>query len=300
MALATVYVVWGSTYLAIRVVVHPAGGSGLPPLLSAGVRFGLAGAIMLALTAGRPAADGRPDPLGRRQWRAALIVGSALPAGGNGLVSVAELHVASGIAALVIATVPLWVAIITFAGRSEGPSARDVAGLLLGFAGVSLLVASRGDGQATLGGLALLCLAALSWGAGSVYARGAPLPRRPLVGTGMEMLCGGGVLVLAGLLRGEAGAVHLADVTPAAWVALGYLVVIGSMVGFTAYVWLVANVRLSLVTTYAYVNPAVAVVLGTVFANEQLTARTLLATAVILAGVGLVVTSGGSAAEQPR
>lgn len=300
-ALTTVYVVWGSTYLAIRVSVHPSGGAGLPPLLMAGVRFGLAGAVMLALTAGRPTADGQPDPLGYRQWAAAAVVGLALPAGGNGLVSIAEQHVVSAVAALVIATIPLWVSIITAARRAEPPTPREVTGLLLGFVGVAVLVAGHDGGPASLAAIVLLLLAALSWASGSVYARHAALPRRPLVGTGMQMLCGGAVLTLAGLLRGEVGEVHLGAVAPSAWVAFGYLIVIGSMVAYAAYVWLLANARLSLVTTYAYVNPAVAVALGAVFAGEPVTGRTLLATAVILAGVGIVVTSGGATtSEQPR
>ncbi len=287
-ALLTVYVVWGSTYLAIRVAVRPDTGEGLPPLLMAGVRFALAGALMLAVTVRRPAADGRPDPLGPQQWVATAVVGTALCAGGNGLVSLAEQHIASGLTAVIIATVPMWVALFAGVRGGDRTPPSTLAGLALGFAGVVLLVGG-GSAHADLRGVTLVLVAALSWASGSFYSSRAALPRRPLVGTGMEMLCGGVVLLAGGLLTGEAGRLHLGAVAPASWWALLYLGVFGSVVAYTAYVWLLRTARLSLVTTYAYVNPVVAVLLGTAFAGERLTARTLLAAAVILVGVVLIV-----------
>ena len=288
-ALWVVYIVWGSTYLAIRVVVHPSYGAGLPPLLAAAVRFGLAGLLMLALTVRQPAADGRPDPLGRRQWLAAAIVGTSLLLGGNGLVSLAEKRVASGPAAVIIATVPIWAALVGALTGQERVTLKHAAGLTLGFAGVAALVVGSGSGRADVTGVLVLVGAALSWAAGSVWSRTAPLVRRPLVMTGMQMLCGGIACAVVGVVSGEVGQTHLGAVPAQSWLALGYLALVGSMVGYTAYVWLLGNAPLSLVTTYAYVNPLVAVLLGALLLHEHLTVRTALATVAIVAGVALMV-----------
>ena len=288
-ALWTVYLVWGSTYLAIRVLVHPSDGEGLPPLLAAGCRFCLAGLVMLAVTVRRPSADGRPDPLGPRQWAATAVVGLALLLGGNGLVSIAERHVASGPAAVIIATVPIWATLLGAAVGHERIGLRHSAGLLLGFAGVAVLVVGSGGGRLSVVGLVELVLAALCWSAGSVWSRTAPMPRRPWVMTGMQMLCGGIGCLVAGLLAGELSDVHLSAVPARSWVSLGYLVVFGSMLAYSAYVWLLGNAPLSLVTTYAYVNPLVAVLLGITLLGEAFTARTAVATVVIVAGVALIV-----------
>jgi drug/metabolite transporter (DMT)-like permease len=288
-ALWIVYLVWGSTYLAIRVVVHPSHGVGLPPLLAAGLRFGVAGLLMLLVTVRRPAADGRPDPLGARQWIAASVVGVSLLLGGNGLVSLAERRVASGPAAVIIATVPIWAALLGAVGGHERVSPRHAAGLLLGFAGVAALVVGAGSGRADVTGVLVLVGAALSWAAGSVWSRTAPLARRPLVMTGMEMLCGGAACAIAGLASGEVGQLHLDRVPTQAWIAVVYLAIVGSMVGYTAYVWLLGNAPLSLVTTYAYVNPLVAVLLGALLLHERLTIRTAIATVAIVSGVALMV-----------
>jgi drug/metabolite transporter (DMT)-like permease len=292
LALWTVYLVWGSTYLAIRVLVHPAHGRGLPPLLSAGTRFVIAGLLMLALTAHRPAADGRPDPLGRRQWGATAVVGVALLLGGNGLVSVAERRVASGPAAVIIATLPIWAALIAAGVARERVTTRHALGLLLGFAGVAVLVVGTGGGRVDALGVVELLVASLSWAAGSVWSRTAPMPRRPLVMTGMEMLCGGIACVVAGVATGELADLHLSAVPVRSWVALGYLIVAGSMLAYTAYVWLLGNAPLPLVTTYAYVNPLVAVLLGIVLLGERFTLRTALATVVIVGAVVIIVSRG--------
>jgi drug/metabolite transporter (DMT)-like permease len=288
-ALWVVYLLWGSTYLAIRVAVHPTHGTGLPPLLLAGVRFTLAGLLMLAFAVRRPATDRQPDPLGARQWGAAAVIGVALLLGGNGLVSIAEKRIASGVAALVVATVPIWAALLGAVWGHERITARNAAGLVLGFAGVAALVGGTGGGRVSLTGVLIVVAAALSWAAGSVWSRTAPTARRPLVMTGMEMLCGGLACLVVGLAVGEARDVHLSGVPAKAWIAVAYLVVFGSLVAYTAYVWLLHNARLSLVTTYAFVNPLVAVLLGTLLLSEPFTTRTLLASALIVAGVALIV-----------
>jgi drug/metabolite transporter (DMT)-like permease len=288
LALWVVYLVWGSTYLAIRVGVHPGVGHGFPPLLLAGARFTFAGALLLAFAVRRPAPDGRPDPLGPRQWASAAVVGLALLLGGNGLVSIAEQHISSGIAAVVVATVPIWAAVLGAGLGQERIGGRQTAGLLLGFAGVAALVVGGGE-HASIGGVMTVVAAALLWAAGSVWSRTAQLVRRPLVMTGMEMVCGGVGCFAAGLISGEAADVHFTGVPTRVWVAVAYLVVAGSMLAYTAYSWLLHNARMSLVTTYAYVNPVVAVLLGALLLDEQLTLRVLIAGAAIVVGVMLIL-----------
>ena len=288
-ALWIVYLVWGSTYLAIRVGVQPSHGEGLPPLLMAAARFTFAGLLMLALFARRPAPDGRPDPLGWKQWAAAAVIGNALLLGGNGLVSIAEKRIPSGIAAVLVATVPTWAAVLGALFRLERVTIRHAAGLALGFAGVAILVIGHGSGKVDAVGVVMVVVAALSWAAGSVWATRAPTVRRPLVMTGMEMVCGGLGCAIVGLARGEAADFHASAVPARSWVALAYLVVFGSMVAYTAYVWLLHSARLSLVTTYTYVNPLVAVALGAVILGESLSLRTLLASAAIVIGVMLII-----------
>jgi drug/metabolite transporter (DMT)-like permease len=289
LALWTVYIVWGSTYLGIRVAVHPSHGAGLPPLLLAGVRFAFAGLLVLAIAVRRPAADGLPDPLGPRQWLASAIVGTALVLGGNGLVSIAEKHVASGTAAVVVATVPIWSAVLGMLVGLERVSLRHGLGLFLGFVGVAALVGGTGKGHTAASGVLTLVAASLSWAAGSVWSRRAPLPRRPLVMTGMQMLSGGLASTVVALSIGEPGQLHLGDVSGQAWLAIAYLVTFGSVFAYTAYVWLLANAPLSRATSYAYVNPLVAVLLGVVLLHETFGARSAMATAAIVVGVALIV-----------
>jgi drug/metabolite transporter (DMT)-like permease len=269
--------------------VHPSHGEGLPPLLLAGTRFALAGVIMLAVAVRRPAPDGQPDPLGRRQWLSAAVIGLALPFGGNGVVSIAEKRVPSGTAAVVLATIPIWAAIITVVigrGRLDG---QQVVGLVLGFGGVAALLVGTGSGHASVVGVLMTVGAALSWAAGSVWSKTATAVRRPLVMTGMEMLCGGiGCLVVGGA-TGEFAGLHRDEFTLHAWLAWGYLIVFGSLFAYTAYVWLLRNAELSLVTTYAFVNPVVAVILGALILNEAFTFRSAISTAAVVAGVVLMI-----------
>jgi drug/metabolite transporter (DMT)-like permease len=274
-ALATIYVVWGSTYLAIRVMVET-----VPPLLGAGARFLVAGALMLALLAlfGR---DIRPT---RRQLGGAALVGLLLP-GANAVVSVAEVDVPSNLAALLIASVPL-ILIVVRRVTGDGVARASYLGVVIGFAGVALLLLAgqRPDG-ATLLGMLLCVLAALMWASGSFAGSRIELPRDVLVSTAWQMLLGGLAITAAGVAAGERVGHVSGD---SAW-GFAFLVFVGSMIAYTAYAWLLRNVRVSKVATYAYVNPAVAIVLGWLVLDETITALTLIGAAVIIGSVALVV-----------
>jgi drug/metabolite transporter (DMT)-like permease len=287
-ALSIVYTVWSTTYLAIRVVNET-----LPPLLAAGVRFVVAGALLYAWSVRR--GDRYGDRPGARQWRAAAIVAAGLVAFGNGFVALGERTVPTGITALLIALVPLWMALIDRAVLRHRIRPRVVVGLVLGFGGAGLLIGGNAlRGGASVSGMLVVVVASLSWASGSLYSRNAPLPRRPLVGAGMEFLCGGVMLLVLGTALGELGDVHLETLSRASAIALVYLITIGSWVAFASYLWLLRNARTSLVSTYAYVNPALAVALGTVFLNESISAREVVAGAVILAAVALIISAGGA------
>ncbi len=289
-ALLSVWLFWGGTYLAIRVVVQT-----MPPFLSASSRFLIAGALLYALAVRRGDREG--DRPGRAQWLAAAIIGGSLLLGGNGLVMWAEQTVPSGIAALIIASVPLWMALldrVVFGSRLPWLA---ILGLAVGFGGLALLLNPWASGRLDPAGVAALVFASLSWSAGSLYARHASLPKRPLVGTGMQMLAGGLLLALVGLGRGELAQVEAADVSMESLLGLGYLIVFGSLVAFAAYVWLLRVTRTSLVSTYAYVNPVVAVFLGWAVLSEPVTVRTLIAGGVIVVAVALIVSA--RRAKQP-
>ena len=232
-ALATVYVVWGSTYLAIRYAIGAdTGQRGLPPLLMGGVRFFVAGLLLYAFAIRRPAADGQPDPVGRKQWLACAIVGVALLLGGNGLVMLAEREVDSGIAAVVIALVPIWTALLALVLGGERLPRVGVLGLVIGFLGAAVLANPAGADRLAPGGVLLLIGATLSWSSGSYYGRDAPVPRRPLVMTGMQMMTGGGAMFAVGVLAGELGDLDIGAVGWTAWAGAAYLLVFGSMVAF--------------------------------------------------------------------
>ncbi len=280
-ALITVYVVWGSTYLAIRFAVET-----LPPFLMAGVRFVIAGAVLYAYARLRGAPRPRP-----RQWRAAALVGGLLLLGGNGGVVWAEQFVASGLAALIVATVPLWMVGMEAASVRRRPSRRVLLGLAAGMAGVAWLAGPGGTGEAGLhtGGLVVLLLASFLWSVGSLASRRVDLPTGRGLGTAMQMLAGGAALLLTGVLTGEPAAVDPAAISARSALALLYLIIFGSLVGFSAYIWVLRSASPSRVSTYAFVNPAVAVVLGWLAAGEPLTGRTLGAGALILAAVVLIV-----------
>jgi drug/metabolite transporter (DMT)-like permease len=287
LALGAVYLIWGSTYLAIRFAIET-----IPPFLMAACRYLVAGALLYGWARFRGAP--RPSLL---HWRSAVLVGAFLLLGGNGGVVWAEQRVDSGLAALLISTEPLWIVLLFWlrSGRKR-LHPRVVAGLLLGFTGVMLLVRPGSSGSVDALGAAALVLAALSWAWGSLYGQRAPLPASPLATTGMQMLGGGALLLVASTLTGEPARFALAAVSPRSLLALSYLVVFGAIVAFTAYVWLLRVAPPVLVSTYAYVNPVVAVFLGWALAGEPLTAGTLGAAAVILAGVALISTAQGKPA----
>jgi drug/metabolite transporter (DMT)-like permease len=283
-ALGTVYLVWGSTYLAIKYVVE----GGLPPLLAMGTRFLLAGLVLVVvilLVRGRAAFTVTRAPL-----VTAGICGLVLLVGGNGLVAVAEQDVDSGLAALLIAGTPLWVVLLRAVLRDR-PAAATVAGLMLGLVGVAVLLLPGVQGAADLGPLLLVCLSSVLWSCGTVLATRRPMPADPFVTTVVEMAVGGTAMVLLGSVGGEWGRLRLADTEPSSWIAFVYLVLVGSVVGYSAYVWLLARAPLSLATTYAYVNPAVAVALGALFLSEPLTANVLIGGAIIIGAVAWVITA---------
>jgi drug/metabolite transporter (DMT)-like permease len=297
LALLTVYVVWGSTYLGIAVMIQS-----LPPLLAAGVRYlNAGGAVLLFLIARARARRQFLERVGIAQWRAAAIVGELLLLFGNGFVVLAELHIPSGIAAVMISTVPIWMSILDAVVTGQRPSALAVGGIVAGFVGVVILLAPVSGGPAVDPlGIGLALIATIGWAIGSIYARGAPMPRSALMGTGMEMLAGGAALFLAGLLTGELPAFEPAAVTGASLLALAYLIVFGSIVAFSAYVWLLANVPISTAATYAYVNPIVAVILGALLLSEPITPRTVVAAVVIIAAVVAMVSGRPRQVEEAR
>jgi len=283
LALFALYIVWGSTYLAIRFAVET-----IPPFLMAGFRFLISGVILYTW---RKAA-GDPAPT-RRQWRSAIVVGLLLLLGGNGLVSWAEQHVASGIAALMVASIPLWMVLLD-ALRPSGikPDWKILLGVLMGFGGITLLVASAGglspaDGL-DLVALAALLFAALIWSYGSLYGRDADMPPSSLLGTGIEMLGGAAGLFLVGTVAGEWPRLRLADISTNSALGLMYLIIFGSLVGFVSYSWLLRNAPIPLVSTYAYVNPLVAILVGAWLGNETITARIILSALVIIGSVVVI------------
>lgn len=285
-AFAAVYLIWGSTYLAIRFAIET-----IPPFLMAGFRFLLAGAVMYWLVRLRGAS--RPTV---RQWLWAAVVGALLLLGGNGGVVWAEQTVPSGQAALLVATEPLWVVLIDWVRPGgERPLRGEVVGLALGFAGVAVLITPAGlfgaAFEVDLVGAAVLVFAALAWAAGSVVSRQAPAHESSFVAAAMMMLTGGVLLVIAGTFTGEWARLDVAAITLRSWFALAYLVVFGALIGFTAYVWLLKNTTLARASTYAYVNPIVAVILGWMLAAEPLNSRVMVAAGIIVSGVVIVVRS---------
>jgi drug/metabolite transporter (DMT)-like permease len=277
-ALLTVYIVWGSTYLAIRVVVET-----VPPLLSAGARFLVAGGVMLAVLSFRRSV--RPT---RAQLLSALLVGILLP-GANAVVSVAEQKVPSSMAALLIASVPLWV-ILLRRGAGEPVPRASFGAVLVGFVGVAILVRpGEQSGDATVLGLVACVFAALMWASGSFASPKLQLPRDGLVSTAWQMLLGGLVITVVGLAVGEAGDVEPAAFSTRSLLALAYLIAFGSWFAFTAYAWLLQNAPISRVATYAYVNPVVAILLGWLILDEVITPVTLIGATTIVVSVFLVV-----------
>ncbi|GAC1327888.1 MAG: drug/metabolite exporter YedA [Candidatus Dormibacteria bacterium] len=294
MALATLYLLWGSTYLAIRIGIET-----LPPLLMASTRFVLAGLLMYgwAWQRGDLAGDGAPT---RRHWLATLVIGGLLLACGNGGVTWGEQFVASGVAALLVATVPVWMALLAHLTGQEKLTRLVSAGLALGIGGVVLVAHPWSGGIGQLKGVAAVLFAALAWASGSLYARRARLPKSAILVTAMEMLCGGVVLFGLAALNGELGRVHPEHFSTRSMLAVLYLVVFGSIIAFSAYVYLLNHVSAALAGTYAFVNPAVAVFLGALVLHEPLSPAVVVGGAVIIAGVALVVAGRSAVSRSAR
>jgi drug/metabolite transporter (DMT)-like permease len=290
LGLLILYVVWGSTYLGIAIAVET-----IPPFLMAATRFLIAGVVLLVWSVARAGRDfSLPSP---REWRDSAIVGALLLGGGMGMVAFGEQTVPSGITALFIAMMPVWVAVLGRGFLRERLPRLAVAGIVLGFAGVAILIgpsALGGAGAFEPLGLAAILVSPIAWSGGSLFAsHRAVLPRHPLVATGAQMLTGGLVLVAMSLASGELVGFRIEAVSTDSWLATLYLTVIGSLVAFTAYGWLLRVAPLPLIATYAYVNPVVAVILGAVILSEPIEPRTLVAGAVIVGAVALIVTARG-------
>ncbi|MFT3893869.1 MAG: EamA family transporter [Anaerolineales bacterium] len=282
-ALIALYIVWGSTYLAIRFAVET-----IPPFMHASLRFLISGAILFAWR--RMAGDPVPTT---SNWKSTAIVGTLLLLGGNGLVALAERTVPSGIAALMISTSPFWLVLFeSFRTGGSKPNWQSIVGLILGFTGVFILIGPAeitGSGQKidTFGAILLLC-APFLWSLGSIYARGADMPKSTLMSTGMQMLAGAVSLFIVSVVTGELKGFSFGAVSMRSWLGLLYLITFGSLVGFVSYGWLLHNAPVSLMSTYAYVNPVVAVFLGWLLANEELNARIAVASAIIIGAVIMI------------
>ena len=281
-AFAAVYLVWGSTYLTIRISIES-----MPPFLMAGARFMLAGALLYAFVR-RPGTA--REHITARQWRSALIIGACLLLVGNGVVTWGEQYVGTGLVALIVATVPLWMAV--FAPLFGGSRMRWTAalGIAIGLAGVGLLL-RPGGAAPTEWQTYVIPASPLLWALGSLYAQHAPMPRQALTATAMEMLAGGALLFIVGLASGELGRLHLSAITPASWWAFGYLVLIGALVGYSAYIWLLHHVSSTAASTYAYVNPLVAVILGAIILGEPVGWFTIVAGGMIIVAVAFILLS---------
>jgi drug/metabolite transporter (DMT)-like permease len=297
LAFAAVYIIWGSTYIAIRYAIET-----LPPFLMAASRFLIAGSILFAWAR----LNGNGGSWSFAHWRRAFVIGALLLLCGNGAVTWAEKYIASSLAALLVATEPLWVVLLNWILSRKRPNAKVLIGVLIGLAGVGLLVsggvtngAEQGNVSSTMNfiGAGVVVAAGFAWAAGSVYSNRRPIKTATSLASGMQMLAGGSLLLLLALIAGDLQRLNLAA---ASWVSLGafaYLVLFGSLVAFTAYSWLLRNVTTSRAATYAYVNPVVAVLLGWLLASEPLTLRMIVAAAVIVCSVVLITTYGSDHAQ---
>lgn len=292
-ALITLYIVWGSTYLGIKIAVET-----IPPFFHAGIRFLISGIILVIWQ--RAAGNDLPT---RNQWKSTFIIGSLLLIGGNGLVSWAEQTIPSGIAALIVGTVPLFLVMMeAFRPNGVKPNWQTLFGLLIGFIGVFILVgpAELTGSQEKLNpfGVIAVLSASILWAVGSIYSKGADLPKSSFMTTGAEMLMGSIGLFVVSVLTGELNGWSFSQVSTSSWLGLIYLISMGSIVGFGSYIWLLQNAPISLVATYAYVNPIVAVILGYFFGNEILEPRIWLATAIIIGAVVFINSRSKSQVKQ--
>jgi drug/metabolite transporter (DMT)-like permease len=292
-AFAAVYVIWGSTYLAIRYAVET-----IPPFLMGGTRFLIAGLILYAWSRRRG-----PAPT-RAQWRAAAVTGILLLVGGNGAVIWSEQHVASGLVALIVAIVPLWMVTLDWLRPGGTRPGRAVfVGLALGLAGLALLIGpdafgSRGSSRIDVRAAVVPVFGALLWAFGSIFSRYAPRPASSPMATGMQMLAGGAAFLIVSVIAGEPGHFSIAAVTTSSLIGYLYLLTFGSLLGFTAYIYLLGATTPAKAATYAYVNPVVAVILGWAVAGEPFTPRMLVAAAIILGAVALITRANAKRATQ--
>ena len=290
LALVTVYIVWGSTFIALAIVIRD-----LPPFLAMSVRHLVAGGVLLAIAL--PRGDRGTDRIGRRQIGAAFVFGGLLFVTGHGSLAWAQQTVPAGVAALLVGTIPIWMALFDRVGFGKRLPGTAYAGIAVGFGGLAILFDPFGKGSVDRLGALVIVLGAMCWAVGSLYSRGAPLPKRPLVSAGLASLCGGILLTGYSAVSGEIGE---ATWTTDAVLALGYLIVVGSFVGFTTYVWLLRVAPISLVSTYAYVNPIVAVALGWLILDESITAQMAIAGSAVLVSVAVILRSGGTSLEPGR
>jgi drug/metabolite transporter (DMT)-like permease len=284
-AFAAVYVIWGSTYLAIKFVVET-----IPPFFMAGTRFVIAGLVLYAFARIRLRGDLHET---KAHWGRAFIIGGLMLLGGNGAVVWTEQWLPSGLVSLLIATVPLWMVFVDWLRGGSEPSTRIGGGLVLGFVGVALLVGgleNLGESQVDLIGAAIVVFGAFLWANGSLYSRSAKLPSSQLLATAMQMTAGGLLLLLASLVTGEYLQIRMDLISARSLASWIYLIVFGSLVAFTSYIWLLKVTTSAKVSTYAYVNPMVAMVLGWRLGDEPLTLRNMLAAAIILTAVVLITT----------
>ncbi|HEX8457019.1 MAG TPA: EamA family transporter [Pyrinomonadaceae bacterium] len=289
-AFAAIYIFWGSTYLAIKYAIET-----LPPFLMAGARFVFAGSLLIVWA--RFSKDYEPPtPI---HWRTSIIVGTLLLLGGNGGVVFAERYLSSSLAALLVATEPFWIVLLSWLWLKEArPDWKVALGLAVGFFGVWLLLSGQetggaaGHGSMQLFGTIAVIAAALSWATGSLYGLRAPVPKSAFLTAGMQMFSGGMVLLIVSLIAGEWWSFHISEVAKGSWLGLLYLIVFGSLVAFTAYSWLLKNVPPAMVATYAYVNPVIAVFLGWLIAGESFTGQMLIGASVIVGSVALITSTG--------
>jgi drug/metabolite transporter (DMT)-like permease len=286
-AFAALYLIWGSTYLGIRFAIET-----MPPFLMAGTRFLFAGLIMYAIA--------WSQSIGKSSWanwRTSLIIGACLLLGGNGGVTISEKYIDSGLAAVIVAIVPIYIVVLGWAtGTAPRPTAVVWLGLLGGFVGVGILLGpalqfSSNDAHRPAIGMSILLVSSFLWSAGSLYSRAAKHAASPFLTAAQQMICGGLLLLLAGIVTGETRHFHPGSLSILSIASFAYLVIIGAVVGYTAYIWLLRHCDPAKVATYAYVNPVVAVLLGAAFAGETLTMRTLIAAGLIIGSVALVITA---------
>lgn len=293
LALIALYIVWGSTYLGIKVAIET-----IPPFLHAAIRFLVSGMILVLWQR----AAGNPLPT-RAQWKSTAMIGTLLLLGGNGLVAWAEQFIPSGIAALIIASVPMFLVIVEALRPNGGkPTAQAVIGLLIGFVGIVILVGpgdlSKGGASFNPFGIAALLAACISWAIGSTYSKGVDLPKSSLMATGAEMLTGSIGLLVVSFLAGELNRWNPAGVSARSLIGLLYLISVGSIIGFGSYIWLLQNAPISLVATYAYVNPIIAALLGAWLGSEPLEPRIGLAAAIIIGSVIFINAKGKSQVKE--